>query len=1372
MRNLKKVLSLALALVMLLGMMVVGASAKTSFKDDDEIKNQVAVAVANKIGVLLGDDSTGNFNPGKTLTRAEAAVAVAKLDLGATAAEALTATDASTFKDVPASHWGKAYIDYCAGRGYVVGDNNRNFLPNKTVTSVEFALMVCRMLGYQDKNEDLGGADWIVKASALARKAGLGENVPLDNAAMTRDGMAQMVFNALKAPLVEYEGLNLSIGEVTLTSKAKVRTHTGSTTASGNRYTYNGEVIKSNITPIRLCEEKFPDLRLTSDEDAFGRVESVWTWKYVNITGSEQVVAADFEWHEYKSSVSINGAQGGTVPNATAKVILNGKELTTAAEINAYKPDTAKNGVIDATLVAGLTKNGRLVQVYLKDNDHTAIEKVVAIDTFVGQVTGVNSAKETVTIDTKTQPATATVRTFDATGMNVGDIVAYTAAYASDGKYYVQDADVITPVATGVLTKWNGTSVVDTTLGGKGASDSNFTVDGTTYKYSEKKCIDDENGDPMPNGIASFTVNKSEINVYLDKYNFALYVSGVESEKLYAAVIGIGSSNTHGSERRGVTLLLPDGTQKEVTATMDNWSLLQGMDYHFTGPATAPTYAASGLKSINETAGGAEMKNLVTDGVADIVTYTVGDNDIYKLSLAGYKKIDHTSTGSTVVYSGNFDMLTDGTNSNKKTEFTTGKSEIKLMSKYDSTPGSSGVTDPAGSESYYTTSKTIFMIATQRTGKGDFGGRDYAVYTGYAKAPTLDPSQVKGVAFVTNKHYTSQVDVVYIDAVSTPNTTVSNTYFVKDGSDIITTDEGKYYELPAVVGGELTTIKIDASATTTWPKTTSGSTDSNNKRLEEADKGLYAINGVRVNSKGIIEECTLTSFSIDNQEGTVRDRYDVLGVGTSIANAKYYAIEDNAGLFYITKKWAVEKVELKDIMTDPNDHVYAEWSKPAPNNTKLGVAFVLEKDDDTGAVPPANTDKILGVNIDNPDNVKVSWKGPGTAPAPAELVAALNKKLVAEGYTDIKLIQATGTKVKMAGTKNVSGFPLETEFVINIPGDLQETRAVTDAAGLNTALSAANVNKIQIDGDIEVTAAPSKDLEVLENKTLTINASSSAVALTKEITGAGKVTVSGTSGVTGGDKIKVTGGLTLTGKIDKVGANMAVTVSDNAEITTSVAAGATVTVATTKTLTLSGDASNNVAIAGTITGTGTAKVAITATGTVTGGDKITTTGGIELNGAGVTIDKISAVPVDVKAAVTIGGTATPSALTHTGGKITVAANTGNLTLPAAITIHTDGMQINGKVTAKGDVTISSTNVAIGANGTLDLGTKELKGSSGAKLGVAANAQIKNFGATKFYASGSNDVIAADITVAGTTATYDWNSNYGAGGDQTGWKANA
>ena len=91
MRNLKKVLSLSLALVMLLGLMVVGAGAATTFadlKDKDEISENYAEAVdlLTALGVLEGNEND-EFMPTGTLTREAAAKIVAYLALGVDAAE-------------------------------------------------------------------------------------------------------------------------------------------------------------------------------------------------------------------------------------------------------------------------------------------------------------------------------------------------------------------------------------------------------------------------------------------------------------------------------------------------------------------------------------------------------------------------------------------------------------------------------------------------------------------------------------------------------------------------------------------------------------------------------------------------------------------------------------------------------------------------------------------------------------------------------------------------------------------------------------------------------------------------------------------------------------------------------------------------------------------------------------------------------------------------------------------------------------------------------------------------------------------------------------------------------------------------------------
>ena len=73
MRNLKRTLSLVMAMALIVGMMVVSASAVSSdFNDSAEITNTEAVDVMTAIGVFEGTDK-GAFNPTGILTREQAA---------------------------------------------------------------------------------------------------------------------------------------------------------------------------------------------------------------------------------------------------------------------------------------------------------------------------------------------------------------------------------------------------------------------------------------------------------------------------------------------------------------------------------------------------------------------------------------------------------------------------------------------------------------------------------------------------------------------------------------------------------------------------------------------------------------------------------------------------------------------------------------------------------------------------------------------------------------------------------------------------------------------------------------------------------------------------------------------------------------------------------------------------------------------------------------------------------------------------------------------------------------------------------------------------------------------------------------------------
>ena len=74
MRNLKRALSLALAAIMLVGMMVVSASAASynNLTDKDEIVNKDAVSMLVSLGIIEGKPD-GSYAPTENVDRAQMA---------------------------------------------------------------------------------------------------------------------------------------------------------------------------------------------------------------------------------------------------------------------------------------------------------------------------------------------------------------------------------------------------------------------------------------------------------------------------------------------------------------------------------------------------------------------------------------------------------------------------------------------------------------------------------------------------------------------------------------------------------------------------------------------------------------------------------------------------------------------------------------------------------------------------------------------------------------------------------------------------------------------------------------------------------------------------------------------------------------------------------------------------------------------------------------------------------------------------------------------------------------------------------------------------------------------------------------------------
>ena len=211
MRNLKRALSLALAAIMLIGMMVVSASAASynDLTDKDQIVNKDAVSMLGTLGVIEGKPD-GAYAPTEGVDRAQMAKMISVIMNQGGDNGALYENSPSGLTDI-SSHWAKGHINYCYTTGIIAGRGNGKFAPAATVTANEAAKMLLVAAGNDAQLEGLTGNDWAIKTASLASTLGIfddltaptGDPLTRDNAALlaAREKLMLAITHDIKAPL-------------------------------------------------------------------------------------------------------------------------------------------------------------------------------------------------------------------------------------------------------------------------------------------------------------------------------------------------------------------------------------------------------------------------------------------------------------------------------------------------------------------------------------------------------------------------------------------------------------------------------------------------------------------------------------------------------------------------------------------------------------------------------------------------------------------------------------------------------------------------------------------------------------------------------------------------------------------------------------------------------------------------------------------------------------------------------------------------------------------------------------------------------------------------------------------------------------------
>lgn len=179
--------------VLTAGMFICPAFAASAFPDVDENADYAeAVDYVSDVGIMVGDEN-GNFNPERTVTRAEMSVILCNM-LGET--ENLTA-DGSVFTDVPANHWANSYVVKAVELGLVSGYGDGRFGPLDAVTYEQALTMLINAYGGGDAAKEQGGyPDGYIK---VASDSGLSQNVFAQKGDfLMRWQVAMMLYNTFR----------------------------------------------------------------------------------------------------------------------------------------------------------------------------------------------------------------------------------------------------------------------------------------------------------------------------------------------------------------------------------------------------------------------------------------------------------------------------------------------------------------------------------------------------------------------------------------------------------------------------------------------------------------------------------------------------------------------------------------------------------------------------------------------------------------------------------------------------------------------------------------------------------------------------------------------------------------------------------------------------------------------------------------------------------------------------------------------------------------------------------------------------------------------------------------------------------------------
>lgn len=888
MKNLKKVLALVLAVVMIMGVVSV-ASAKT-YKDADAeaFKNYAdAIDALSSLKILDGfEDET--FKADGTLTRAQAAKIVAIVHNAATNGRiqsdiaALYSNAQNPFVDCNTS-WALPYINYCRITGLADGMTATTYAPKREVTGVQFLKLMLTTLNFNTAKEGYTGTGWDINVLNRANEIGL--TAGLEDgwkaiAPIKRGEAAQILYNALTSYLVEY-------GQ-------KVKNNYVNDTTLGKYYNYsfisNEQVAKSGYTLGGKM-----GISITRATDDFRRPGYNWSYgswaafymdkpvnSYTTAVTMCNILKNDMKVSETSGKeIHLNGHRKG-ITTGTTEETTKASELTVKGDTVAY---TALNyfavdgrkyaynneGVRDVVLSHDQNKDcqkvtgdwwnaqfggqGDLTQVFKTEDGWV----ITTIHTFLAEVTKVNKTNKynhingetsdlKVWVDMRDNKPVYAEKPFVAksgiatTDYAVGTKVLVTLSLKKSETENLADHErdgVVASIAaadskTGKLT---------------GASDlayaESVSVDGTKYPAACRFVLGKDSAMKFANYNKNFTF-------YFDTYGNVIGCTEPTTAASYVVMNKIYAEHTGGDFVIKADLYDLDGKKIEAATIAQAGSFDGAKDgYDISGSYidyTTTSYKASPYVFVNAKHNDGKLLNA-------LYSYTLSDKGVYTLTWVGVTETD------------GFGRL-DG----KYTH------TAKLAYIYDNT-----VNNLTAAVKLSESSKIVVKSV----------GGEWTSYTGYTALPALT---AKYVDYVDNDG-DGYADIVYL----------GNAVFAGDSITGWVTNWGRFNWAN---GYDLVTVYVEGEPVVVNVKNPLGTTD-NNTPAQDLKVGMYTFeigkdaDGVAYataykRNADISGYVQLDTISADSTSITMKDTGEVIGLtGVAIyaVNADGTVTKADASIF-------------------------------------------------------------------------------------------------------------------------------------------------------------------------------------------------------------------------------------------------------------------------------------------------------------------------------------------------------------------------------------------------------------------------------------------------------------------------------------------